>query len=183
MTNPDDTINWAGVEAMDDWLDDEVNVTYRVQPLAQDWARVAKAAEEIGEAIAELILLTGQNPRKPLDPTAYSRLMAELADGAFTGIYAIQHFTKDIADTRAILAAAQHKHLTRLGFHTGRTRAMERSLPRDSGQSPSHPRGSHLLLPRMRTADQMGYSTWMLDSLRRYPANRRGDRWDYSASQ
>ena len=34
-----------------DWLDNQVASTYRDQPLAQDWARVAKCAEEISEVM------------------------------------------------------------------------------------------------------------------------------------
>jgi hypothetical protein len=40
-----------GLTAMDLWLDDAVSDSYKEQPLAQDWARIAKIAEEAGEAI------------------------------------------------------------------------------------------------------------------------------------
>ena len=102
------------VETVDEWLDGHVAGEYLSQPLAQDWARVSKVIEECGEAIAELILCTGQNPRKPLDPTAYQRLLQELADTAMTGIYAIQHFTKDINKTEFIMTTAQLKHYNRV---------------------------------------------------------------------
>jgi hypothetical protein len=102
------------VREVDEHLDAGTGKPYRDQPLAQDWARVAKVTEEAGEAIAELILWTGQNPRKPLDPAARARLLKELADVAMTGVYAIQHFTKDAEVTSAVLAEAQARHLGRL---------------------------------------------------------------------
>lgn len=102
------------VVKVDTILDEQVASIYKGQPLAQDWARVAKVAEELGEAIAELILETGQNPRKGADSGAYLRLLNELADTSMTGVYAIQHFTKDVALTEHIMRTAQSKHLTRL---------------------------------------------------------------------
>jgi hypothetical protein len=101
------------VRYVDAMLDQGTGSCYREQPLAQDWARVAKLAEETGEAIAELILATGQNPRKPLDGNAKARLLHELADAALTGIYAIQHFTKGIEITQAYLREAQDRHRER----------------------------------------------------------------------
>lgn len=74
------------IELIDNWLDEGVAEKYKDQPMAQDWARVSKIAEEVGEAIAELILATGQNP-----------------DVVMTEILAIQHFTKDIELTRNLL--------------------------------------------------------------------------------
>lgn len=116
MTYPDDDpISWAGVQTFDDWLDSMVSQIYLDQPMAQDWARISKVIEELGEVIAELILWTGQNPRKGDDAQAYNRMLAELADTVFTGIYAMMHFTKDTHEVRKILAAAQAKHLSRMG--------------------------------------------------------------------
>lgn len=93
----------ADIEIIDLWLDDKVSPIYKEQPLAQDWARVCKGDEEKGESIAELILATGQNPRKPQDPEANERLLKELADRAITNILAIQHFTKDAFKTEQIV--------------------------------------------------------------------------------
>lgn len=101
-----DTIDWVFVDLIDKWLDEKAGIAYQAHPLGQDWARVAKVGEELGEAISELILATGQNPRKGIDPEAGQRLLDELADTAFTAIFAIQHFTKDPYRTREIL---QHK--------------------------------------------------------------------------
>jgi hypothetical protein len=96
------------IHNVDEWLDSDVAAEYRAQPLSQDWARVAKVAEEVGEAIDALIGCTGQNPRKghygePED------LLAELADVAVTGMFAIQHFTKDNARTASVIMASLEK--------------------------------------------------------------------------
>lgn len=107
-------INPKSVERIDEMLDANVSDIYKEMPLAQDWGRVAKIQEEAGEAIAELILYTGQNPRKGTHPERYGPFLMELADTALTGIYAIQHFTKDIKRTEEILRLACARHLSRL---------------------------------------------------------------------
>lgn len=105
---------------IDEWLDDAVSQEYKDQPLAQDWARVCKVIEELGEAINELILMTGQNPRKERKDGIHP-LLSELADTAITAILGMQHFTKDKALTGSILVdkvqmigkrAAHHKRMT-----------------------------------------------------------------------
>jgi len=58
-----DCIAW-----MDADLDEHVSQIYKEQPLAQDWARVAKASEEVGEAIDALIGYTGRTRARA--PTA-----------------------------------------------------------------------------------------------------------------
>ena len=98
----DDTIDWLGVVLIDTWLDTMVNGTYKAQPLAQDWARVSKIGEELGEAIEELISFTGQNPRKHRSKSPHL-LYEEIADVAITAILALQHFTKDSEQTRDII--------------------------------------------------------------------------------
>jgi len=103
------------IEKADAWLDEGVAQAYKDQPLAQDWARVCKVIEELGEAIAELILWTGQNPRKGTDPDAEDRLLKELADVVMTGALAMQHFTKDVSRTQEILWASQAKLDSRIG--------------------------------------------------------------------
>lgn len=107
-------INPSIVKRVDYILDEYVAPIYKSQPLAQDWARVCKEGEEKGESIAELILMTGQNPRKGEHPEAYQKLLAELADRALTSVYAIQHFTKDITATQQAIYDAQWRHLSRL---------------------------------------------------------------------
>lgn len=100
-------------EAVDAWLDGAVAEAYRDQPLAQDWARVAKVSEELGEAIAELIAVTGQNPRKGVHGTREA-LTAELADVVCTGLFAIQHFTKDADATWQIVLGSLAKAMSRV---------------------------------------------------------------------
>lgn len=93
------------ISAIDEWLDAYVCDLYKHQPMAQDWARISKVIEELGETISEMILFTGQNPRKTRDPNAKDRMLKELADVVCTGTLAIQHFTKDETITLAIIAA------------------------------------------------------------------------------
>src|SRR5690242_8895470 len=107
MSYPSDSLDWQIIEAVDKWLDDNVDSSYKTQVLAQDWARISKIAEELGEAINEFILFTGQNPRKGSDLLAGQRLLLELADTAMTAIFAIQHFTKDTFKTRQLLIDKQ----------------------------------------------------------------------------
>jgi hypothetical protein len=102
----------AIIRDVDKWLDAEVAADYVTEPLGQDWARVAKVAEETGEAIAALIAMTGQNPRKGVCGTL-DDLLGELADVAMTGMFAIQHFTKDEGQTAAVLMKALEKAASR----------------------------------------------------------------------
>lgn len=110
------------VEVLDRYLDEDVNVLYQdtngeidTSPLAQDWARVAKSAEEVGEVIDAFMGLTGQNPRKGLYGDM-DHLLDELADVALTGLYTIQHFTKDKERTLDALFERAHHHLVRVGL-------------------------------------------------------------------
>ena len=98
----------AIIHVVDRWLDSEVAPDYQAQPLAQDWARVTKAGEEVGEAIEALIGFTGQNPRKGTYGSL-DDLLKELGDIAVTGIFAIQHFTKDNVRTASVIMAALEK--------------------------------------------------------------------------
>lgn len=105
----------TAVHRLDAHLDRDVAERYQGQPLAQDWARVAKVVEEAGEAIAELIGMTGQNPRKGITSDE-DKLLGELADVALTGIYAMQHFTKDSTRTLDLLLAKAKYHCGRVGI-------------------------------------------------------------------
>ena len=106
---------WPFVELLDAHLDAGVAETYKDQPLAQDWARVAKLVEEAGEAIQALIACTGQNPRKGVCGNV-DDLLDELADAALTGIYAIQHFTKNVRVTQTIIEQKAIYHCQRVGI-------------------------------------------------------------------
>jgi hypothetical protein len=98
----EDTIDWQEVAAIDEWLDREVAPEYKDQPLAQDWARVGKVIEELGEAIRALIGYTGQNPRKRVTHSQ-QEMIDELADTAITAILAMEHFTKSPSESRQII--------------------------------------------------------------------------------
>lgn len=107
----DELMNLVGW--MDEHLDRDVAEVYQGQPLAQDWARVAKVSEEVGEAIDALIGVTGQNPRKGHYGTQLD-LLSELADVALTGIYAIQHFTKNRHETLGLVMERARHHRRRV---------------------------------------------------------------------
>jgi len=121
---------WGDIMAVDEWLDADASRLYQDQPLAQDWGRLAKMAEELGEAIEAipngdltnhdlarlnaisvaigkavngLIGTTGQNPRKGVF-RSHSEMLKEVADVVWTGIFCLQHFTKDAYVTEEILA-------------------------------------------------------------------------------
>lgn len=96
------------IETVDIHLDTLCHNDYVEQPLAQDWARVSKIGEELGEAIEALILYTGQNPRKGKSGNV-GLLLAELADVHCTAILAIQHFTKNIDTTTMIVVESYEK--------------------------------------------------------------------------
>lgn len=102
------------VVELDIAIDEGADPVYKEQPLAQDWARVCKRDEEHGEAIAELILATGQNPRKGRHPESARKLLEELVDRAMTGFYAVQHFTKDIDVTSEVITTVLDRHYGRI---------------------------------------------------------------------
>ncbi len=107
MSYQEDSIDWQIVSLVDEWLDREVSAVYQNQPLAQDWARIGKVIEELGEAIQALIGATGQNPRKGITDTM-DGVLRELADTALTALFAMQHITKDTSIVKAILLEKQH---------------------------------------------------------------------------
>jgi NTP pyrophosphatase (non-canonical NTP hydrolase) len=108
MSYLEDTIDWQAIQYIDAWLDNGVGPLYQEQPLAQDWARISKIAEELGEAIQAFIGVTGQNPRKGIDHIQ-EEVMNELADTAITAILAMQHFEKDTYRVRDLLRAKINK--------------------------------------------------------------------------
>lgn len=111
-------IDFYLIGKLDEWLDENISEMYKSQPLAMDWARVAKVSEEAGEAVAELILWTGQNPRKGTDGEAYERMLSELVDVVVTALCAIQHFTKDTIETRRHIRERMVKLEERLDWKT-----------------------------------------------------------------
>ncbi len=87
-------MNRLKLTAIDRWLDAEVAQMYQDQPLAQDWARISKVAEELGEAIQAFIGYTGQNPRKGTSGSL-GNVLEELADTAISAILAMIHLQGD----------------------------------------------------------------------------------------
>ena len=108
MSYQEDSIDWQELEEIDKWLDGTVADQYKTQPLAQDWARISKVAEELGEAIQAFIGATGQNPRKGVINTQ-EEVLDELADVVITGLAAMMHFTKDPYTVRQIIRNKLHR--------------------------------------------------------------------------
>lgn len=102
MSYQEDTIDWQAVEFVDRWLDGAVADNYQQQPLAQDWARISKVQEELGEAIQCFIGYTGQNLRKGVI-NDLDDVLEELADTLITALFAMHHFTKNGSETRQLI--------------------------------------------------------------------------------
>ncbi len=84
------------------WVD-EANADR--DPEARTWGRVSKVAEECGEAIAALIAVTGQNPRK--GPHGFfGDVSRELLDVAVTALAAYEHLDDNRGE--CMNALAQH---------------------------------------------------------------------------
>jgi NTP pyrophosphatase (non-canonical NTP hydrolase) len=113
------------LDGIDVHLDGEVAQDYKNQPLAQDWARVSKIIEELGEVIGNLILYTGQNPRKRArgDVASLDDVLAELADVAITAMLGMTHFTKDGARTWEIVCAKLEATYQRINEYHSESKA------------------------------------------------------------
>lgn len=96
----------ATLVALSRWIDHH----NRFKPAeAVTWGRIAKLSEEIGEVVAEYILLTGQNPRKKHSGTldeARDRVKKELLDVATTALGAYEHL--DYHQENAIPRLLEH---------------------------------------------------------------------------
>lgn len=95
-------ITAAEIQEIDEWLDSNTAEHYQKNKLALNWTRIIKIEEELGEAVAQYILVTGQNPRKGFGGSL-DKVLDELADVILTAACAIQHFTKDAARTEAVI--------------------------------------------------------------------------------
>jgi hypothetical protein len=79
------------VAAISDWIDTaDCNRDRDAEALG--WHRVAKVAEEAGEAISEWLLFTGGNPRKEPGRTM-APVIEELLDVAVAALGAVEHLT------------------------------------------------------------------------------------------
>jgi len=103
-----DTIDWQIIEFVNQWLDGNVAARYQTQPLAQDWARISKVQEELGEAVQAFIGFTGQNPHRGVT-NDLDDVLEELADTAITAIFAIQHFTGNSSQTKSLIRSKLEK--------------------------------------------------------------------------
>ncbi|HWR85627.1 MAG TPA: MazG-like family protein, partial [Rhodoglobus sp.] len=100
MTPPsEDATAQENLVALSRWID--AGNAHR-DPEAQLWGRVAKIAEEHGEAVAALIGMTGQNPRKGVTHGA-DQVIDELLDVAITALGAVEHLTGHRGDAFALL--------------------------------------------------------------------------------
>jgi len=106
---------YEDIEIINGWIDSGLPEVYRPQPLARDWARVAKIAEEAGECADALMGMTGGNPRKGVCKSL-DDVLGELADVVVTGLAAIQHFTGDRGVTRAVVEKRIAVILERVGL-------------------------------------------------------------------
>lgn len=73
-------------------------------PEAILWGRVAKVAEEAGEAVGALVGVTGQNPRKGVSHSQ-TDLVDELLDVATAALGAVEHLTENRGFSLRLLAA------------------------------------------------------------------------------
>ncbi|MDR8412713.1 MazG-like family protein [Nonomuraea sp. 3-1Str] len=83
----------ALIRAVSTWIDQSPDNLDR-DPEALLWGRVAKVAEEAGEAINALVGVTGQNPRKGRSATRQD-VEYELLDVAMTALTALAHLHAD----------------------------------------------------------------------------------------
>ena len=106
------------IEVVDAHLDAAAPEVFRLGTPASEIAsmhrRVDKAASEAHEAMEELSLLTGENPRKPADPAARGRMLAELGDTAMAALLGIQSQVKDIKLTWVIFTEMAAKAYSRV---------------------------------------------------------------------
>jgi NTP pyrophosphatase (non-canonical NTP hydrolase) len=107
------------ITALDAWLDDNVSAMYREQPLAQDWARLSKMAEEVGECIQAYIGATGQNPRKGI-VNDMDDVLDEAVDVIVTAIMFIQHTTKDAMQTADLIEDRWEYRMKKAGLESRR---------------------------------------------------------------
>ncbi len=115
-TNPPTDVNadlGTQLAVLSAWIDATPSNATRDRE-ARLWGRVAKVSEEAGEAIAALIGVTGQNPRKGVTHTI-SDLRTELLDVAVSALAAVEHLNGNDATSIQALTA----HLTRLVERAG----------------------------------------------------------------
>lgn len=90
-------LDWVrtAIEMVDRHLDEAAPQWAKDCPEANMQRRVGKAQLEAAEAMEELSLLTGENPRKGQHSEARDRMLAELGDTAVAALLGIQSQVKD----------------------------------------------------------------------------------------
>lgn len=102
---------------LSEWIDNApINVEQSQE--ARLWGRTAKVAEEAGEVISEVVLLTGQNPRKAYGGNVLD-LEAEMYDVAITALGAIWHLYDNEPGATDVIA----------GLEAAVAKVAERALP------------------------------------------------------
>lgn len=102
------------IEAVDAYLDDAGPQWAKDCPEANMQRRIGKAQLEAAEAMEELSLLTGENPRKGRHPEARERMLGELGDTACAALLGIQSVTKDTGATWTVFLEALEKAWSRV---------------------------------------------------------------------
>lgn len=95
------------------WVD-EYNLGIDRNHEALGWHRVAKTAEEAGEAIGAWLLYTGGNPRKPAGPL--QDVIEELLDTAIAALGAVEHLTGNLGLSVEMMAEKALRVHSRAGL-------------------------------------------------------------------
>lgn len=104
----------ARVAEISAWVDD-YNLNQGRDREALAWHRVSKVAEESGEALAQWLLYTGQNPRKGQQGSA-ADVIEELLDVAVAALGAVEHLMGNHGVCMEMLVEKINKVYTRAGL-------------------------------------------------------------------
>lgn len=114
-TNSDE-LEWSKIYDLSEWIDRNPDPIYSDEhgpTITQTWARVAKMAEEVGEAVAALIGYTGQNPRKgrhgSIDDVA-----REVCDVALTAMCALAHLQTEYRELAGDAPTRLAQHINKV---------------------------------------------------------------------
>ena len=170
MGYQEDTIDWQAVRDINTWLDEGVGQLYQQQPFAQDWARVAKIAEELGEAVENMPAdATAQDYERvaALDHARPGRLRADLVRRPEPWKpprqRGLPEMLDELADTAPLSSRSHHRgHAGDARPHPGQARPDRAAHARVDWASG----GSQCLT---RTGDyRRGTRTWRCTRLSRY---------------
>lgn len=117
MSNPpyhQDARAAVRVAALSRWVD-EAPVNVAKDPEAVTWHRVCKVAEEAGEAVKEMVGLSGGNPRKGVSSTNEA-VIEECLDAAVAALGAVEHLTGNRGYSVNLLFGKIEKVYSRAGL-------------------------------------------------------------------